>query len=69
MPCEAKARESDEAEAPSVAEATEGEVEAPRTSEAKVVETGAPRTIEVEVAETEAGEASVPPPVQDLPPS
>ena len=55
-PREAEAHESDEAEAPSVAEATEGEVKAPKTFEA-------------EVAETEAGEASVPPPVQDLPPS
>ena len=54
-PHEAEARELDEAKAPSVAEATEGEVEAPRTSKA-------------EVAETEAGEALVPPPVQYLPP-
>ena len=54
MPHEAEARESNEAEAPSVAEATEGEVEAPRTSE-------------TEVAETEAGDASVPPPIQDMP--
>ena len=51
---EAKAHESDEAKVPLVAEATEGEVKASRTSEA-------------EVAETEAGEALVPPPVQDLP--
>jgi len=108
-PREAEAHESDEAEAPSVAEATEGEVEAPRTSEAEVAEAGAsraskakvadveaPRITEVEVAEAgaprsteaevgEAGlgaaepmaqdvemdvrQASVPPPVQDLPPS
>ncbi|XP_066334456.1 uncharacterized protein [Miscanthus floridulus] len=67
MPHEAEARESDGAEAPSVAEATEGEAEAPRTSEAKATEAEAPRTTEAEVAEagalgaTEAGvvEASV----------
>ena len=66
-PCEAGAIESGEAEAPSIAEATEGEVEAPRTSEAEVAEAGAsraseaevadvraPRTTEVEVAEAEA---------------
>jgi len=55
-PREAEAHESDEAKVPLVAEATEGEVKASRTSEA-------------EVAETEAGEALVPPPVQDLLPS
>jgi len=49
MPHEAEARESDGAEAPSVAEATEGEAKAPQTSEA-----GAPRTTEAEVAEAGA---------------
>ena len=82
MPHEAEARESDEAKAPLVTEATEGKVEAPRTSEAVVVEAGAPGTTEAEAAEaglgaaepvaqdaeTEAGQASVPPPVQDPPP-
>ncbi|XP_066358299.1 uncharacterized protein [Miscanthus floridulus] len=92
-PHEAKARELDEAEAPSVAEATEGEAETPRTSEAEVAEAGAsrpseaevasvgaPRTTEAEVAKAEAlgttevevveaGQASVLPLVQDLPPS
>ncbi|XP_066361032.1 uncharacterized protein [Miscanthus floridulus] len=53
-PREARAHESDEAEAPSVAEATEGEDEAPRTSEAKVVEAGASRASEAEVADTGA---------------
>ena len=94
-PREAKARESDGAEAPSVAEATEGETEAPWTSEAEATEAGAPRTTEAEVAgigapetteagvagasastakpaaqevEAEAGQASIPPPVQGLPP-
>ncbi|XP_066373526.1 uncharacterized protein [Miscanthus floridulus] len=38
MPREAEAHESDEAEAPSVTEATEGEAEAPRTSEAEAME-------------------------------
>ena len=95
-PREAEAHESDEAKAPSVTEATEGEIEAPRTSEAEVAEVeasraskaevadaGAPRTTEAKVAEAglgaaepvaqdaemEAGQASVPPPVQDPPPS
>ncbi|XP_066321669.1 uncharacterized protein [Miscanthus floridulus] len=107
-PCEAKARESDGAKAPLVAEATEGETEAPRTFEAKATEAGAPRTTEAEVAgtgapetteagvagtgapetaeagvagagvsatklaaqevEAEAGQASIPPPVQGPPP-
>ena len=109
MPYEAGALESGEAEAPSIAEATEAKAEAPRTSEAKVAEAGAsraseaevadaeaPRTTEAEVAEarapgtteaevaeagvgtakpvaqeaeTEAGQASIPPPVQGPPPS
>ncbi|XP_066318920.1 uncharacterized protein [Miscanthus floridulus] len=109
MPCEAEALEPGEAEAPSIAEATEGEVEASKTSEAKVVEAmasraseaevadvRAPRTTKTEVAEArgpetteaevaeaslgmvepaaqdaemEAGQALVPPLVQDLPPS
>ncbi|XP_066320771.1 fruit protein pKIWI501-like [Miscanthus floridulus] len=51
MPHEAEARELDEAEAPSVAEATEGEAEAPRTSEAEAAEAGASRPSEAEVAE------------------
>ncbi|XP_066323787.1 uncharacterized protein [Miscanthus floridulus] len=97
-PREAGALEPGEAEAPSIAEATEGEgeAEAPRTSEAEVADAGAPRTTEAKVAkagapgtteaeaakaglgaaepaaqdaETEAGQASVPPPVQDPPPS
>ncbi|XP_066354838.1 uncharacterized protein [Miscanthus floridulus] len=50
----AEARESDEAEAPSVAEATKGEGEAPRTSEAEAMEAGASRTTEAEVAEAGA---------------
>ncbi|XP_066317568.1 uncharacterized protein [Miscanthus floridulus] len=44
LPCEAEARESDGAKAPSVAEATE--VEAPRASKAEATEAGVPRTIE-----------------------
>ena len=56
MPREAEARKSAGAKVPSIAKATEGEAKAPRTSEAEVVE-------------TEARKASVPPPVQDLPPS
>ncbi|XP_066373642.1 uncharacterized protein [Miscanthus floridulus] len=87
-PREAEAHESDEAEAPLVAEATKGEAEATeagasRTTEAEVAEAGALGTTEAEVAEagvgaaepvaqeakTEAGQASVPPPVQDPPPS
>ncbi|XP_066373239.1 basal body protein 10-like [Miscanthus floridulus] len=51
-PHEAEARESDGVEAPSVAEATEGETEAPRTSETEAMEAGAPRTTEAEVAGT-----------------
>ncbi|XP_066391695.1 uncharacterized protein [Miscanthus floridulus] len=54
MPREAKAHESDGAEAPSVAEATEGETEAPRTSEAKAIEVGVPKTAEADVAGTRA---------------
>ena len=53
-PHEAEARESYEAEAPSVIEATEGEVEAPRTSKAEVAEAGAPRATEAEVVDTGA---------------
>ncbi|XP_066341890.1 uncharacterized protein [Miscanthus floridulus] len=110
-PHEDRALKLGEAEAPSIAEATEGKAKAPRTSEAEVaeagasrafeaevadagaprtieakvaeVDAGAPRTTEAEVAEaglgaaepvaqdaeTEAGQASVPPPVQDPPPS
>ena len=48
LPCEAKARESDGAEAPSVAEATE--VEAPWASRAEATEAGAPRTAEAAAA-------------------
>ncbi|XP_066331778.1 uncharacterized protein [Miscanthus floridulus] len=44
LPHEAEAHESDEAKAPSVAEAIE--VEAPRASEAEATEAGAPRTAE-----------------------
>ncbi|XP_066385222.1 uncharacterized protein [Miscanthus floridulus] len=54
MPHEAKAHGSDEAEAPSVAEATETKVEAPRTSEAEAMEAGASRTTEAEVVEARA---------------
>ncbi|XP_066385068.1 uncharacterized protein [Miscanthus floridulus] len=54
MPREAKAHESDEAEAPSVAEATEGEAKAPRTSKAEVAEAGASRASEAEVTNAEA---------------
>ncbi|XP_066351587.1 patellin-2-like [Miscanthus floridulus] len=53
-PREAKAHESDGAEAPLVAEATEGEAKAPRTSEAKAMEARAPRTTEAEVVGTGA---------------
>ena len=49
-PRDARALESGEAEAPSIAEATEGEAEAPRTSEAEVAEAGASRAFEAEVA-------------------
>ncbi|XP_066373585.1 uncharacterized protein [Miscanthus floridulus] len=83
LPREAEAHALDKAEVPPVTEATEGEVEAPRTSEAEATEAGAPRTTKAEVAEagvgaakpvaqdmeTEAGQASVPPLVQDLLPS
>ncbi|XP_066396374.1 uncharacterized protein [Miscanthus floridulus] len=60
---EAEAHESDEAEAPSVAEATEGEAEvaeagASRASEAEVTDTGAPRTTEAEVVEAGAPETT-----------
>ncbi|XP_066324325.1 uncharacterized protein [Miscanthus floridulus] len=53
-PCEAKARESNEAEAPSVAEAIEGGAKAPRTSEAEATEAGASRTTVAKVAEAGA---------------
>ncbi|XP_066354536.1 uncharacterized protein [Miscanthus floridulus] len=53
-PRKAEARESDEAEVPSVAEATEAEAEALRTSEAEAIEAGASRTTEAEVAEARA---------------
>ncbi|XP_066347856.1 uncharacterized protein [Miscanthus floridulus] len=53
-PREVRAVESGEAEAPSIAEATEGEVEAPRTSEAEVAEAGASRASEAEVADAGA---------------
>jgi len=53
-PREAVALEAGEAEAPTIAEATEGEAGAPRTSEAEVVETGVSRTTEAEVAEAGA---------------
>ena len=57
------------------------EARASRASKVEVADAGAPRTTEAEVveagaaepaaqdAEMEAGQASVPPPVQDLPPS
>ena len=59
---------------------SEAEVAEARASEVKVADAGAPRTTEAEVveagtaepaaqdAEMEAGQALVPPPVQDLPP-
>ncbi|XP_066344003.1 uncharacterized protein [Miscanthus floridulus] len=53
-PREAKAHESDGAEAPLVIKATEVEAEAHQTSEAKATEAGAPKTTEAEVAEAEA---------------
>ncbi|XP_066316069.1 basal body protein 10-like [Miscanthus floridulus] len=56
MPREAKACESDGAEAPSVADTTEGGIEASRTSEAEAMEAGAPRTAEADVAGTRAPE-------------
>ncbi|XP_066347736.1 uncharacterized protein [Miscanthus floridulus] len=81
-PSIAEATES-EAEAPRTSEAEVVEAGASRDSEAKVVDTGAPRTTEAEVAEaglgaeesvaqdakTDVGQASVPPSVQDPPPS
>ncbi|XP_066311080.1 uncharacterized protein [Miscanthus floridulus] len=48
LPHEGEARESDGAEVPSVAEATE--VEAPRVSEAEAMEAGAPRTTKATAA-------------------
>ncbi|XP_066324342.1 uncharacterized protein [Miscanthus floridulus] len=54
MPHEAEALESDEAEVPSITEATEGEAEALRIPKAKVADTGAPRTTEAEVAKAGA---------------
>ncbi|XP_066380301.1 uncharacterized protein [Miscanthus floridulus] len=54
MPREAGALELGEAEAPSVAEATEGEAEAPRTSEVEVAEAGASRASKAEVADAGA---------------
>ena len=79
-PHEAEALELGEAEAPSIAEATEAEAEAPQTSNTEVIEVEASRTTEAGVAEVglsaakpatqeaemEAGQASIPPPVQDL---
>ncbi|XP_066374979.1 uncharacterized protein [Miscanthus floridulus] len=56
-PCEARALELDEAKAPSIAEATEGEAKAPRTSEAEVAEARAPGTTEAEAAEAGLGVA------------
>ncbi|XP_066392581.1 uncharacterized protein [Miscanthus floridulus] len=58
MPYEAKARESNGAEAPSVVEATEGETKAPWTSEAEAMEARVPRTAEAEVAGTRAPETT-----------
>ncbi|XP_066380107.1 fruit protein pKIWI501-like [Miscanthus floridulus] len=59
-PREAEALEPDEAEAPSIAEATKGEDEATearasRTTEAEVAEARAPETTEAEVAEAGVG--------------
>jgi len=54
MPREAGALEAGEAEAPTIAEATEGEAEATRTSEAEVAEAGVSRTTEAEVVEAGA---------------
>ncbi|XP_066344274.1 uncharacterized protein [Miscanthus floridulus] len=54
----AEACELDEAEAPPVLEATEGETEAPRTSKAEAVEARAPRTTKAEVAEAGALETT-----------
>ena len=54
-----------EARAPEVEVANAG---APETTEAEVVEAGAAEPV-AQDAEMEAGQASVPPPVQDLPPS
>ena len=58
MPRGAEAHESDGAEAPSVAEVTEGETEAPWTSEAEAMEAEVPRTTEAEVAGTGALETT-----------
>ncbi|XP_066358482.1 uncharacterized protein [Miscanthus floridulus] len=80
MPCKAEAHELDEAEAPSVTKATEGEAEAPRTSKAEAMEADASRTTEAEVAEAKAlgttkaeavdvGHALILPLVEDQPPS
>ena len=83
MPREAEALELGEAKAPSIAEATEGEAEALGTSEAEVAEAGAPGTTEAKAAEAGLGavepaaqdaemgpgQALVPPPIQDPPPS
>ena len=69
-PCEAGALKAGEAEAPTIAEAIEGEAGAPRTTEAEVAEasSGAAEP-SAQDAETEAGQAPVRPPVQDPPPS
>ncbi|XP_066354806.1 uncharacterized protein [Miscanthus floridulus] len=72
-----------EARASRASEAEVADIEVPRTTEAEVVEAGALGTTEAEAveaslgtaelaaqdAETEAGQALVPPPVQDPPPS
>ncbi|XP_066354650.1 uncharacterized protein [Miscanthus floridulus] len=50
-PYEAEALELGEAEAPSIAEATEGEARAPRTSEAEVAEARAPGATEAKATE------------------
>ncbi|XP_066333714.1 uncharacterized protein [Miscanthus floridulus] len=57
-PHEAKAHESNEVEAPSVAEATEGEAEAPRTSETEVAEARTSRASEAEVVDARAPRAT-----------
>ncbi|XP_066320286.1 uncharacterized protein [Miscanthus floridulus] len=54
MPHEVGALGSGEAEASSIAEATEGEAEAPKTSEAEVAEARASRASEIEVAHARA---------------
>ncbi|XP_066333188.1 uncharacterized protein [Miscanthus floridulus] len=72
-----------EARASRASEAEVADAGAPRTTEAEVAEAGTPGTTKAEVAEaslgaakpaaqhteTEVGQASVPPPVQDPPPS